>query len=253
MSVKGSNFSGIYADSYDLMYSHLDALNEFNQAEDFCREFVEKPHTVLDIGGGTGRFTQLFIDKYPQVILVEPSKCMAKIAASKFEDEKKLTILRKSAQNFSLPQKADGAYMMFSVASYFSTPRTFKAALRNIAANLNPNSYIYFDVWNYDASKKRKFTQTVKTFNHKNQVIERTVTLNQSKVQEMDIGFYTLELTIFFQNLATKQIHIENHKLAEVSEMWIHSLLSQTPEIADFKTRKNPNKDGNLEVCIALH
>ena len=252
MSHNISNFSGIYAESYDQLYLSLDPVSELKQAEIFCEVSQKDSPTVIDVGGGTGRFASLLCQRYRHVYLVEPSTAMTAIAEAKLTNCQNLTIINGNAQNFEIDIKAEGAYLMFSVASYFSSPTIFRTAIENIISNLVPRSFIYFDIWESSKSTFDGFRSTVKRFTQNGTEYERIVTINPDSIVEKEEGFHTLDLTISFQKLQTVDVYRENHELALITKKWILDFCALNTKIDQVRTRKNPMKANNLEVCILL-
>lgn len=248
-----TNFAGIYAETYDCVYSSLNSKLELTQAEAFCGELIQNPRSVIDIGGGTGRFAVELAEKYEQVYLIEPSSDMIKIALSKVENLRNIEIINKSAEKFQVRKIADGAYLMFSVASYFATPQKFHEAMKNIFSNLSSKGYVYFDVWGNNESIEPIINSSVKKFTHHGNEYERVANAKSNLVTEIEEGFRSLEMAIVYKNLRTGKKYEESHELAFISESWIHNFVSQESRISTMKSRINPSKPNNIEVCFSLH
>ncbi len=248
-----TTFSGLYAELYDDLYKSLDPRSELKQAEIFCGISPGKGTAVIDVGGGTGRFSDLLCQMYEQVYLVEPSTAMTAIARRKLAERINLTIIDDNAQEFKLSRKANSAYLMFSVASYFASPDIFRGAIQNIISNLNPGSHIYFDVWKSNDLSLHGFRNTVKRIVWNEVEYERVVAIEHNSVLEKEPGFHTLIMNISIQNTNTVKIYQEKHELALVSEKWIIDLCSQNQQIKDVRIRNNPTKENNLEVDILIH
>jgi ubiquinone/menaquinone biosynthesis C-methylase UbiE len=253
MNESNVNFSGIYAQSYDHIYKILDPEKELAQVEEFCGEFIQNPKKVLDIGGGTGRIAKILAGKYQEVYMVEPSFDMAKIASSKLGNTDNIKILNESAQNFKLSDLANGAYLMFSVASYFSTPMLFREAMRNIISNSAKGSYVYFDVWGSSAPSTPVIASTVKTFIHNDNSYERLVNVKPNSIHELEPGFHSVEMHVTFKNITTGINYEEIHKIAIISENWLKNTLEQETRINSMRVRFNPSKLDNIEVCFSLN
>lgn len=246
------NFSGVYADLYDQVYESLNTERELNQAEEFCGNYIQSPVKVLDIGGGTGRFARILAERYKEVYLVEPSHDMTKIAYSKIAHIENIKIVNESAQNFKFPGLANGCYLMFSVASYFSTPRLFRDAMRNIFSNLASGAYIYFDVWGNLDSGIPEIKASSKTFINGHNTFQRDVNVEPESITELELGFYSLTIRIVFMNLKTGEKYQESHALAVISENWLRNFAKNENRICSMKIRENPSKQNNIEVCLSL-
>jgi SAM-dependent methyltransferase len=253
MNLSETTFSGIYADSYDKLYGSLDPRNELTQAEMFCEVTPSDSTTVIDVGGGTGRFSELLCQANKYVYLVEPSTAMTAIARKKLSNYENLTIIDDNAQGFKIPTKADGAYLMFSVASYFSSPAIFRSAIENIISNLATGGYLYLDVWESNESTFDGLKSTIKRFSQSGVEYERTATINRDSIVESEPGFHTLSMSITFQNLEEGGIYQENHELALVSKKWVLDFCAQNQRIKQVRIRSNPKKENNLEVYILVN
>lgn len=248
-----TTFSGLYAELYDDLYKSLDPRSELKQTENFCGISPDKGSSIIDVGGGTGRFSDLLCQMYDQVYLVEPSTAMTAIAREKLADRLNLTIVNDNAQEFKLSRKADGAFLMFSVASYFASPDIFRGAIKNIISNLNPGSLLYFDVWKSNDSSLHGFSNTIKRIVRNEVEYERVVAIEHNSILEKEQGFYTLVMNISIRNTNTDKIYQEKHELALVSEKWVINLCSQNQQIKNVRIRNNPSKENNLEVCFLIH
>jgi SAM-dependent methyltransferase len=253
MNQSDTTFSGIYAESYDELYSSLDPRIELKQAEMFCGVTPRNPTSVIDVGGGTGRFSELLCQTYKYVYLVEPSTAMTAIARKKLVNCKNLTVIDGNAQDFKIPTKAAGAYLMFSVASYFSSPAIFRSAIENIISNLAAGGFLYLDVWESNESTFDGLKSTCKRFLQNEVEYERIATINHDSIVESELGFHKLNMNITFQNLHEGSFYQENHELALVSEKWLLDFCAQNQRIKQVRTRSNPRKENNLEVCILVN
>ena len=246
------NFSGIYAQTYDELYSSLDPRTELQQAELFCGVALSKKSAIIDVGGGTGRFSEILCKQCNFVYLVEPSPDMISIATTKLAKFDNLRIICDTAQNFKLPKRAQRAYLMFSVASYFSSPELFRRAIENIISNLDSGSVVYFDIWEFNDSTIDELNDSVKIFTQNDVEYQKITKIKRESIIEKKSGFYSVLVNIEFQNFNIGSVYQENHEIALISKKWIGDFLSQNYQIRNVRTRSNPNKKNNLEVCITL-
>ena len=245
-------FDGIYAELYDQMYSSLSPTYEFAQAEAFCDLPKKVKGNIIDVGGGTGRFSQILSERCDTVFLIEPSTEMIEIARNKLFGISNIKYIDKKAEEFKLDSFASAAFLFFSVASYFNSPKIFETSIRNIASNLTPGSFMYFDVWHANNDQLIKLPITTKTFSYKNQKYLRTIEPNRESLVEIEEGFYSMSLSIEFTNLDANAKYTENHNLCLVTESWLISFFKKFPEIINYKIRPNPSKINNLEVYAVI-
>jgi len=253
MNVENSfQFDGIYAELYDQMYSSLSPTYEFAQAEAFCNLPKKIKGNIIDVGGGTGRFSQILSERCDTVFLIEPSNEMIEIARNKLIGISNIKYVDKKAEEFKVDNFASAAFLFFSVASYFSSPKIFETSIRNIANNLIPGSFIYFDVWHANKDQLIKLPITTKSFSYKNQKYLRKMEPIPHSLVEIEEGFYSVNISIEFTNLDANAKYIENHNLCLVTEGWLISFFEKFPEIKNYKIRPNPSKINNLEVYVAM-
>jgi ubiquinone/menaquinone biosynthesis C-methylase UbiE len=246
-------FDGIYAELYDEMYSSLSPVDEFVQVESFCNLPKTINGNIIDVGGGTGRFSRILSERCKTVYLVEPSIEMIQIARNKLFKISNIEYINKKAEEFKVDNFASAAFLFFSVASYFNSPQIFETSMKNITSNLRPGSFIYFDIWHANEDQLMKLPITTKTFLYKNQKYLRKIEPIRKSLVEIQEGFYSINLSIEFTNLDTKLKYIEVHNLCLVTESWLIRFFAKFPEIINYKIHPNPRKVNNLEVYMTIN
>lgn len=98
--------------------------------------------TVLDLGAGTGKLTELLVQRYPQVIAVEPLANMRSILERKLP---RVEVLPGSAERIPLDDGSVDAVFVAEAFHWFDST----AAAREIARVLRPNGtlVIAFNEW----------------------------------------------------------------------------------------------------------
>lgn len=130
-----------YADYYDLLYKDKDYIAEVDFLETFLKD---KPCKILELGCGTGKYTQIFNKRGYDITGVDLSAEMIKIAKRKYECDFVVGDIKK----FNLKKKFDLCIAMFAVIGYINKNKDLISAFKNIKKHLKPNGIFMFDVWN---------------------------------------------------------------------------------------------------------
>jgi SAM-dependent methyltransferase len=134
------NFSAQY---YDLLYRD----KNYEAEADFLAKIFSlygKPKSVLEVGCGTGNYTQILSRRGYKVTGVDVSENMLNVAKKKSDCD----FVLGDICDVSLNKKFDACIAMFAVLGYLVENSKIAQALRNIQSHLKPNGLFVFDVWN---------------------------------------------------------------------------------------------------------
>ncbi len=141
---KRSNF-GALAEYYDLIYQDKDYDKEIDFIEKCFQEFAKsKPKTLLEIGCGTGNYTQLLLRRGYAVTGVDVSESMLKVARGKVSSN----LFKGDVRALSLNFKFDSCLALFTVLGYLNKNSDVVDGLKTIRKHLRTNGLFIFDVWN---------------------------------------------------------------------------------------------------------
>jgi len=136
---------GRYAEYYDLIYHDKNYAEEVDFVEKCFLEFGKsKPKNLLEIGCGTGNYTQILIKRGYNVTGVDASENMLDVARRKVSCD----LLRSDLRDLSLSIKFDACLAMFTVLGYLNKNSEIVKGLKTIRRHLKLNGLFVFDVWN---------------------------------------------------------------------------------------------------------
>jgi len=120
-------------------------INPINDYKDFYLHLSEKLSSklILDIGAGTGLLTNELANKGFNVIGIEPSKEMLKVAAKNITSEK-IKWVNGDALNLE-KYEADLALMTGHVAQFYTDDQAWLNALKSIHSALKNGGYLAFE------------------------------------------------------------------------------------------------------------
>jgi SAM-dependent methyltransferase len=162
---------------YDLMYQNKDYEKEFNFIESF---FPYKPKKILELGCGTGKYTEILLKKGYNTLSLDLSEEMLEIARKKIPNGK---FIQGDIKNLNLNEKYDACLLLFAVLGYITENKHLENVFQNIKAHLNPGGFLIFDVWNGLAVLNEKPEERVKEVENEKIKVSRYATpeLNAEK------------------------------------------------------------------------
>ena len=128
---------------YDLLYKDKDYEHEVDFLEQIFSSF-DKPKSILEVGCGTGNYTQILRRRGYDIVGLDISESMIKLAKRKCD----CTFQVGDVRNISMPSKFDACIAMFAVMGYMVKNSDVLEALDNIRVHLNLGGLFVFDVWN---------------------------------------------------------------------------------------------------------
>jgi SAM-dependent methyltransferase len=147
-------FGPDYAGIYDALYRGKDYAGEVELIEQLLmRHGASGPHSILDLGCGTGNHGLALARHGHRVTGVDRSVAMLAEAHSKAAAEFPPGIglpvfLEGDIRHLDLGERFDAALMMFTVLGYQCEDADLLSALAAVHSHLAPGGLFIFDVWN---------------------------------------------------------------------------------------------------------
>ncbi len=141
-----------YGKYYDLIYLDKDYDRECDFLEEIFSKFSEKrPNRILDVGCGTGGHALRLAKRGYDVIGIDFSKSMIRIANDKARERdvlyKKPDFVVMDARYLGFVNHFDACIAMFAVVSYITSNRDLLLFFRETRHLLRENSLFIFDFW----------------------------------------------------------------------------------------------------------
>ena len=140
-------FEKDYSNFYDLLYKNKKYKKEFDLIKKTLKRYTSKPSSLLDLGCGTGKYSNLMTSLNLKVVGVDRSNNMLKIAKQKYSKNKKLTFVKSSIEKINLKKKFDIISALFHILSYQTSSKQIDKFFINSYKHLNKNGILVFDFW----------------------------------------------------------------------------------------------------------
>lgn len=131
------------ASYYDLIYKDKNYTQEADFIEECIRPYF-KVEKILELGCGTGNYTEIFFDRGYKITGIDISARMLEVARKKCP----CSFLKNDIRNFRLPDKFDCCLALFAVMGYLTDNSDIAKVLKNIRSHLANGGLFIFDVWN---------------------------------------------------------------------------------------------------------
>lgn len=130
---------GILAQYYDGLMAHVD----YEAWADYMLGFVQPGLEVLDLGCGTGRFTEILQRRGYDVVAVDGSEAMLSVAAAR---DCGALLLCQRMQRLDLYGTVQAAFCTLDGVNYLTRRTDLAACLSRVALFLEPGGLFVFDV-----------------------------------------------------------------------------------------------------------
>jgi SAM-dependent methyltransferase len=142
-------FGRDYASAYDSMYADKDYERECDLVEEAFARFADGPvKSVLDLGAGTGNHALPLARRGYDVVGVDLSEEMVRIAREKASEAgTRVEFRHGDLRDVQLGRRFDAVLLMFAVLGYQRTNADVRAALENARAHVRPGGVLVLDLW----------------------------------------------------------------------------------------------------------
>lgn len=133
------------AECYDRIYHFKDYRTEAREILRLARRYLKRrPHSLLDVGCGTGRHLEEFAKRL-SVAGVDLSPEMLRVARHRLGRD--VLLVRGDMRHFSLETKFDVVTCLFSAVGYLDTRRDRDVAIANFYRHLTPGGVALVEGW----------------------------------------------------------------------------------------------------------
>ena len=143
-------FDKDYSKIYDFLYTNKDYTKETNLIKKILKKYLPNSKSLLDLGCGTGLYSNLITKLNFNVVGVDRSSNMLSIANRKYKKNKKLSFIKSSIENIKLNKKFDIISALFHILSYQRSENEIDKFFSKSYLHLNKNGILIFDFW-YEA------------------------------------------------------------------------------------------------------
>ena len=130
-----------YARAYDMLADHNPAYRALIRGLDDFLGTIEPPRRILDIGAGTGNFTEVAARRFPhsEITVVEPDPGMMAVARTRLAGHGAVTFDENLLEDVRVEEPAD---LVICVHALYVMPGT-EDRLREIRGFLRPGGHLY--------------------------------------------------------------------------------------------------------------
>jgi SAM-dependent methyltransferase len=248
-----SCFSSAYSNLYDLIYKKKNYAKEFFFIKKIINKYLEKPKSILDLGCGTGNYSNLMTKLGLEVVGIDRSKYMLSIAKKKYRNKSKLKFFHSSIQNLNIKKKFDIVSALFHILSYQTKLRDIKNFFFNSRRHLKKNGLLIFDFWFKDGVLNLRLPLKCLNVSNKKYSVYRITRPKwlKNKDQIHDIH----EMIIINKKSKKSSIVREVHKMRYFKISYIKKYLKlfrfKYLLSVDLETNKLPNKNSWGALIVA--
>lgn len=142
---------------YDIMMRGLDYRAIVDKIENIIHEYDYHPRKILDLACGTGNLAVLLAQKKYEIIAVDSSEQMLRVAKQKAEKSKvpgRILFVRQDMKDLALKDRVDTAICLFDSLNYLLKMEDLESAVKNVYDVLAPGGMFIFDVNSTNKAKK---------------------------------------------------------------------------------------------------
>jgi len=143
-------FDKNYSAIYDFLYTQKNYIRETNLIKKILKKYFPNSKSLLDLGCGTGQYSNLMTKLNLNVVGVDRSSSMLKIAKKKYKKNKKLSFVKSNIKNINLQDKFDIISALFHILSYHISNNEIDKFFSKSNSHLKKNGIIIFDFWYED-------------------------------------------------------------------------------------------------------
>ena len=208
---------------------------------------------MLDLGCGTGLYSNLITKLNFNVVGVDRSSNMLSIAKRKYKKNKKLSFVKSSIEKIKLNKKFDIISALFHILSYQRSESEIDKFFSKSYLHLNKNGILIFDFWYEDGVFSLQSPLRVREINNSNYKIVRiTISKWYKKIRQI----FDIHNLIVFNKKNKKMLKFkETHKMRYFNMKEIKKKLNKHKfyflESLDLQTGKPVSKNSWGALVVA--
>ena len=229
MTIFGKNYSKFY----DYFYKDKDYKKECAFLETIFSELPFSVEWILDLGCGSGHHSKILSESGYNVVGVDRSENMIKIAKNKTK-ERNLSVrfIKEDINDIDLGRKFDVVISMFTVIGYQTTNKEIERFFKIVVKHLNNSGALLFDCWYGPAVLSQKPTYCIKEVNINNR--EKIVRFTEPILNILD---HTIENRFKILKLNNGKI-VNEFKETHLVRFFFPKEIKYFLEVAGFKKIK---------------
>lgn len=171
------SFCITYSKYYDILYLDKNYERECDFIENVFKRYSSfNPLKILDVGCGTGGHLIHLAKRGYEVVGIDKSESMVRIAEEKISQHKlRAKVVVSDAVDFNLNEEFDACISMFAVINYIVQTDDLIKAFKNIRRHLRRGALFIFDFWYGPAVLTIKPSSRVKVVEKEGVKVIRTV------------------------------------------------------------------------------
>lgn len=138
-----------FAYIYDKLMQDVDYANWMEFIKKIMLAYDRKPHEVLEMGCGTGNFTDLLCKEGYNVTAFDLSEDMLSVAYNKLDSYRNIQFLKQNMTDFCINKKFDTIISVCDSVNYITEYSDLEKTFDNVYAHLDSNGIFIFDINSY--------------------------------------------------------------------------------------------------------
>ncbi|MDB9752275.1 class I SAM-dependent methyltransferase [Pelagibacteraceae bacterium] len=200
-------FSKDYSAIYDFLYTKKNYTKETRLLKKIIKKYLPHSKSLLDLGCGTGQYSNLMTKLQLNIVGVDRSSSMLKIAKKKYKKNKKLNFVKSEIEKIDLNKKFDIISALFHILSYHTTDIKINKFFSKSHSHLNNNGILIFDFWYKEG-----------VFNLQSPLRVREVENNSYKIIRITISKWFKKINQIFDIHNLIVMNKKNKKILKFSE-----------------------------------
>ncbi len=138
-----------FAYIYDKLMLDVDYASWMELIKEIMLAYDRKPHEVLEMGCGTGNFTDLLCKEGYNVTAFDLSEDMLSVAYNKLDSYRNIQLIKQDMTDFRINKKFDTIISVCDSVNYITEYSDLEKTFDNVYSHLESNGIFVFDINSY--------------------------------------------------------------------------------------------------------